>query len=69
MMLNISLFSFLFDCYHNIVFPLSGATQGEPPPPLTTPLTKSHVIAIPAKTLLIKSIASHNSSEALILLN
>ena len=33
MMLNILLFSFLFDLYHKMVSPQIGDTRGGPPPP------------------------------------
>ena len=37
MMLNILLFSFLFDLYRKMVSPQTGDTQGGPPPPPPPP--------------------------------
>ena len=45
MILNILLFSFLFDWYYKMVSPQNGDTRGGPPPPpapLATPLLLVH---------------------------
>ena len=44
MILNILLFTFLFDWYYKMVSPQNGDTWGGPalPPPLATPLAQRH---------------------------